>query len=216
MQLQFNLSLYPEKELEYQNVLEPFIPKKSLYYICSYLAEKNAVLKISKSRKTKYGDFRAEHKGKANTITINHDLNSFAFLITLVHEMAHLECWINHKNKAKPHGSEWKDCFKQLMQPYFFNKIFPSDIMIALTDYMNNPAASSCSDLKLMRALKAYDNKPHVTYLEDVPENTIFKLGTNRIFQKGEKRRKLFKCKDLANKKYYLVNPLSEVIIINN
>lgn len=216
MQLKLNISFYPEKELEIQHALEPFIPKKSLYYVCSYLAEKNVFLKITRSRKTKYGDFRAEFKSKPCIITINHDLNKFAFLITLVHEMAHMECWLKHKNKVKPHGKEWKNCFKDLMQPYFLNKLFPTEIMISLTEYMNNPAASSCSDLGLMRALKTYDNKPNVTYLEDIPENAVFKLGTNRVFQKGEKRRKLYKCKDMANKKYYLINPLSEVIIINN
>jgi len=204
-----------EKVRAFQNILKQFIPHKSLALISTYLAEKNVKLKIVRSRRTKLGDFRVSLKTKATAITVNQDLNEYSFLITLVHEIAHLDCYLNHKKRVKPHGDEWKNEFKKLMQPFFYHKIFPQDIFVALNNYMNNPLASSCSDLGLMRVLKNYDKqKNNIIYLEEVAENTIFRIGKNRVFKKGIKRRKLYKCMDLNSKKHYLINPLSEIEIV--
>ena len=60
--------------------------------------------KVKKSRSSKYGDYRPPLKGSNHLITINYDMNKYAFLITLVHEIAHLTNWNKHKDKVKPHG----------------------------------------------------------------------------------------------------------------
>lgn len=217
MQVLIDFKDYSDIELHYRKLLIPYVPEGTILYLCRYFSQKPVEIQISRSRKTKYGDFRPSLNEKLNKITINQDLNPYAFIITLIHEAAHLECWLKYKNRIKPHGIEWKSNFKQLMQPYLELKIFPSEILSALNNYLINPAASSCSDLALMKSLKAYNRiKEDVIFLEDLPENTIFMLNNKRIFQKGIKRRKLFKCKDLANKRYYLINPLCEVKPVNN
>ena len=217
MQVLMDYGDYSESELHYRQLLGSYVPNETLLYLSRYFAQKPVELQVTRSRKTKYGDFRPAQYEKSNKITINKDLNPFAFMVTLIHEAAHLECWLKHKNHVKPHGKEWKLYFKELMQPYIRLQIFPSEIVAALNNYLENPAASSCSDLALMKALKAFNKVDKgVFFLEDIPENSIFMLNNNRVFQKGDKRRKLFKCKDLNNKRYYLINPLCEVTPVNN
>ncbi|MDQ3193209.1 MAG: SprT-like domain-containing protein [Bacteroidota bacterium] len=217
MQVLIDFQEYSDSELHYKKLLSPYVPEATVLYLCRYFSQKPIEIQITRSRKTKYGDFRPSVSEKLNKITINKDLNPYAFIITLIHEAAHLECWLKYKNRIKPHGKEWKTNFKQLMQPYIDLQIFPSDVVSALTNYLVNPSASSCSDLSLMKSLKAFNPaKDDMFFLEDLPENTVFTLNNNRVFQKGAKRRKLFKCKDLSNKRYYLINPLCEVKPVNN
>lgn len=217
MQVLIDFQEYSDSELHYKKLLSPYVPEATVLYLCRYFSQKPIEIQITRSRKTKYGDFRPSVSEKLNKITINKDLNPYAFIITLIHEAAHLECWLKYKNRIKPHGKEWKTNFKQLMQPYIDLQIFPSDVVSALTNYLVNPSASSCSDLSLMKSLKAFNPaKDDMFFLEDLAENTVFTLNNNRVFQKGAKRRKLFKCKDLSNKRYYLINPLCEVKPVNN
>ncbi len=200
-------------ENPYLEVLKKCIPHKALSYTCEFLLQHNVELKITKKRSSKFGDYRTPFKGKSHIITINGDLNQFAFLITLLHEMAHLSCFVKHgfKRSIKPHGKEWKDEFKHHMTPFIQLKLFPQDVLKAVFDYIQNPGSSSCSDEHLMRSLKKYDPKSELLFLEELPENAFFSIGKERIFRKGPKQRKHYKCLCLNNKRMYLVSPLAEV-----
>ncbi len=216
MSFQSEKKIVSEREIKLRQGLSKYLPADSLNVICSLLSVMPVYLKITKNRKTKLGDYRAAHQGKPHTITINHDLNQYSFLITLLHEMAHFECWQLHKNRVKPHGLEWKNEFKKLMQQILVIDFLPQDISKATIEYMLNPMASSCTDINLMRTLKKYDSNSNITYLEDLPENSFFSINNDRVFQKGEKRRKLYKCKEVHSRKIYLVNPLCEVKIVES
>ncbi len=148
-------------------------------------------------------------------ITINHDLNKYSFLITLVHELAHLKAWQKHKNRVLPHGAEWKNEYKYLMSFFLHNAIFPIDINHALAKYMANPAAASCSDINLLRILRKYDKRDEgIIHLEEAPDNCTFKLENGRIFKKGEKRRTRFLCAEVGTKRIYTVSSLAEVMVL--
>ena len=194
-------------------ILLKYIPEKSVDLITEWIYHFDFKLKIKKRRNSKYGDYRSPVAGKNHQITINRDMNKYAFLITLIHEIAHLTNWNKHKNKVKPHGEEWKQEYQQLMNSFLKEDIFPSDIINALNKYMKNPAASSCSDLTLMRVLKNYDGNENMIFLEEIPEKTIFKIHTGRYFVKGEKIRTRYRCKELKTNKEYLFNPLAEVFL---
>ena len=58
-------------------------------------------------------------------ITINNDLNKYRFLITLIHEMAHLVTF-KDMPRSKPHGKEWKINFQRLMLPFLHPEILLS------------------------------------------------------------------------------------------
>jgi SprT protein len=150
-----------------QSILYKYIPEKAVPVVSEWIVTFDFKLKIKKSRSTKLGDYRPPYDGANHQITINHDMNKYAFLITLIHEIAHLHNFNKHKHSVKPHGEEWKMHYKLLMRQFLIPDIFPPDVIIALTNYMTNPAASSCSDINLLRVLKKYDERQSSVLLEE-------------------------------------------------
>lgn len=195
---------------KYYSILSKYIPESAVVEIVELVFKRGVHLKITKTRSTKLGDFRPSNSSRGHAITVNHDLNQYAFLITLIHEFAHLDTWNNFGAEVKPHGSEWKVTFQRMMTPFLSNSIFPSDILESVVRYLNNPSASSCVDQSLMRTLRKYDHEPKL-FLEELPINSHFKLKTGREFIKGPEKRKYFTCIEVASKRKYLVNRLAEV-----
>lgn len=182
----------------------PIIARWIDYFKCEF--------KISRNRSTKFGDYRHPYKDSGHRISVNYNLNPYAFLITTIHEFAHLLTWNEHKRKAKPHGQEWKSNFKKMMRPFFDQSIFPPDIKQAIIKYLENPAASSCSDLNLYRILKAYDRKPEgLICVENIQINELFSIKGGRVFRKEALVRKRYRCVEIKTGAVYLFPPLVEV-----
>lgn len=202
---------------DFSKQLSKYIPEAAAPIISQWINDTSCRFKVTRSRSTKLGDYTAPFRGNPHQITVNHDLNPYAFLITTIHEFAHLKTYQDFKNRVKPHGIEWKNNFKNLMVPFMKLNIFPVDIVHAISAYMNNPAASSCTDLNLYRVLKNYDEKKSdVLHVENLEINTIFQLKNGRTFQKGEKVRKRHKCIELTSNKTYLFHPLAEVFLVKD
>lgn len=196
--------------------LSKYLPSEAAPIISQWINDTNCRFKVTRSRSSKLGDYRAPFRGSTHQITINHDLNPYSFLITTIHEFAHLKTWQEHKHLVKPHGLEWKESFKTLMQPFLKLNIFPQEIVYAISSYMSNPAASSCTDLHLYRALKNYDRLDSFIHtVEELPENSIFQLKNGRTFQKKEKLRKRYRCIEIDTNKIYLFHPIAEVLPLN-
>ena len=199
-----------------EKILAQYIPQEACATITKWINYYRAELKITKGRSTKLGDYRHPYNGAGHRISVNHNLNQFAFLITLVHEFAHLITWEKHRNKVKPHGEEWKEYYRRMMIPFLEMELFPKDVDKALFAYMLNPAASSCTDMNLQRILKQYDPVQHQKpTVEQVPLKALFEFR-KRIFRKEEQVRKRYKCTEIATKKIYLFSPLAEVTIIES
>jgi hypothetical protein len=201
-------------------VISKYVPHGAVEICSRWIIEKNIHLKLTRGRASKFGDYLPLEHGDGHRITVNHDLNKYAFLITYIHEVAHLETFNKFKNRVDPHGPEWKNEFRLLLKDFVQLDIFPDDVKAAVTSYMSNPAASSCSDLNLLRTLRKYDERiENVVHLEDVPHDTIFQLHQSRsglIFRKGHQIRKRFHCEEINTKKIYLVSPVAEVVLVNN
>jgi len=209
-----HLKIILEYVSKYQ-VLHKYIPNDAIQLVEVLLDKYAFHLIIKNNRKTKHGDFRPLQNGRFQ-ITINNDLNSYRFLITLVHEVAHLVTHQKYKNnriRIKPHGIEWKMNFQHLMLPFLKTVIFPKELLPILANYLRNPKASTDSDIKLSFALKQYDEKSNKNYIFEIPLQSKF-LHNNRIFIKGEKRRIRYKCIEIRTKKEYLFHPNAEVDLI--
>jgi SprT protein len=202
------------RAIQYQKnseILKKYLPEQSVDLIAEWIVKFDFKLKIKRERNSRLGDYTAPRNGLNHTITVNHNLNKYAFLITLVHEIAHLVTYNQYKDSVNPHGKEWKQNFKTLIQPFLNTEIFPVEVFAALRTYMQNPAASSCSDVQLLRTLKLHDENSDTVFLEYLPHNAVFLYNGSRVFQKGEKIRKRFKCKEISTGSVYLFNPLAEV-----
>ncbi|MCY1516315.1 hypothetical protein D9M68_509360 [compost metagenome] len=198
-------------------ILAQYMPADAAPLISKWIDYFQCEFKISRKRTTKLGDYRHPFKDNGHKISVNRDLNPYAFLVTTVHEFAHLLTWNDHKNKVKPHGTEWKHNFKRMMKPFFDLKIFPTDVEVVIIHYLNNPAASSCTDLTLARVLRKYDKQgsPAAT-VEQLPHAAVFSLADGRTFRKEERIRKRYRCICLQTGRVYLFNPLAEVMLMGS
>lgn len=197
---------------QYKQVLRKYLPPGTESIIVNWLQKYRIHLHVSKSRVTKLGDFRPPVNGEPNRITVNYNLNPYSFLITLVHEIAHVEVWLNYKNRVKPHGREWKSLFGEKLNEVLDGNQFPVDIEKALRRHARKPLASSGADISLARVLKLYDEEQGLT-IEELPDNALFSIHNGKKFRKLDKERKRFRCLCLDNKKIYMVHPMTQVIM---
>jgi hypothetical protein len=159
---------------------------------------------VSKSRDSKLGDYRFSPT-KGHQVTVNHNLNPYAFLVTYIHEVAHLTTYLAHKNKVLPHGQEWKTEFYNLFEPILDEDLLPGELVNILRAYLKNPAASSNGYQPLVDILKSFDAEPPAgTPLVELVEGATFALKNLR-FIKGKLRRTRYICKELNSGRNYLV-----------
>lgn len=200
-----------DQSLRFQNILKKYIPKEFVVYVSDLIIHSSVKFKIVAPRSTKLGDFRASSKNEGKPqITVNGDLNPYAFLITTLHELAHLNTFQCYGAQVNPHGNEWKKEFTALLEPILKVSELPVDIKNSLTKSIKNPKASSCSDIHLSRVLKKYDQAKNTQALEELEENTIFSIN-KKVFTKGKLRRTRYLCTELVSGKSYLVHALAEV-----
>ena len=194
-----------------KEILAQYLPEGAVDTALNLIIEKKIHLKITRGRKTKLGDYRPPVRHPNHRISINHDLNPYAFLITFIHELAHLLVFEKYGTRALPHGKEWKSEYRKLMLEFFKLNVFPPELQKMLEASILNAKASTFSELELSRLLKTYDKPNGEIHLETLPENTVFTIYNGRKFVKGEKLRKRYKCRNLQNNRFYLFHPLTPV-----
>jgi SprT protein len=192
--------------------LKKFIPEESAQLALDFLHQFKVHLTITRERKTVLGDYRHAVNGKNHRISINGSLNKFSFLITLIHELAHLVTFMEYGNRVQAHGKEWKLLYRKILEDFLKLDIFPEDILAALKKSLHDLPASSCADEPLMRVLRRYDLKKDSSLLvEQVAEGALFKMDDGSVFKKGKKLRKRFQCTEVSTGKLYLFSAIYEV-----
>ncbi len=167
------------------------------------------VFRIKRKRATKLGDYKYDPRSRKHTITVNNDLNPYSFLITYIHEVAHLVTYKKHKRSVPPHGREWKNSFKELMIPLLNTTVFPQELLKHVVHYLRNPSASSCNDHNLTMALAGYDTN-RSTVLQDIELGSLFRLG-KRTFKKEALKRTRYICLEVKSGKRYLISKSASV-----
>lgn len=202
----------PKKEAPITR-LQDFLPPDTFEKVLEYLQQYHVHLTVTPVRRSILGDYRHRTRDRNHRITVNGNLNQYAFLITLLHELAHLLQFEQHGNRVASHGKEWKHIFGQLLADFLRNKVFPDDIQLALEASIHNPAASSCGDELLLRTLKKYDkNDNGLIMVEQLAKGSLFKTPDGKVFRKGAKLRKRFQCTEVATNRLYLFSPVYEVL----
>lgn len=190
--------------------LQYHLPFDSVSLCKNIISQYNVDVKIVKARRTRHGDYRKKPNGE-HVITINATENPYRFLITLIHELAHLKVYASVQKKVAPHGYEWKLAFKTLMLPFLQPSIFPNPLLSILAAHIKNPKASTDSDFKLVMALKEFDQPTNKNLIFELDEGTDFISSKGKIFRKGKLRRKRFLCVEIKTGKQYLFSPHAEV-----
>lgn len=195
-------------------VLLKYLPEHAVEPIFELIKTNSVHLKIVNERQTRHGDYRKHPSGK-HQITVNANLNKYRFLITLVHEIAHLAAFEKYGRMIKPHGNEWKITFQRLMVPFIRPEIFPNHVLPLVANHFRNPTASSDTDARLAFVLKQFDErKPDIHFIHEVPSGSFFRIKNGRVFQKKGLRVKRYECLEIQTGKLYLFNANAEVEII--
>ncbi len=195
-------------------VLQKYLPEHAVAPVFELIKTNSVHLKIVNERVTRHGDYRKHPSGK-HQITVNANLNKYRFLITLVHEIAHLAAFEHYGRQIKPHGVEWKMTFQRLMLPFVRPEIFPNAVLPLVANHFRNPTASSDTDARLAFALKQFDErKPDSAFIHEVPSGSFFRIKNGMIFQKKGLRVKRYECLEVKTGKLYLFNANAEVEII--
>jgi SprT protein len=201
----------PKKEVPIGK-LSDYLPPGTYDAVLSYLRQYKVHLTVARERRSILGDYRHRTHHDNHRISVNGNLNQWSFLITLLHELAHLLTFEKFGNKVNAHGREWKAIYSGILDQFLKQNIFPGDIQAELLLSFNNPAATTCAEDGLLRVLRRYDSSEnHNRLVEELSANALFRTSDGRVFQKGEKLRKRFKCVEVSTKRVYLFSPVYEV-----
>lgn len=188
-----------------RTLLTDHVPPTAVDYALQLWTEFPFLLKVTRTRASKVGDFTGCRTNARHRITLNRDLNPYLFLLTYVHEVAHLRIYLHRGNHVDPHGAEWKNMFRHLLAPLMSADVFPPCILHRLLIHMENPKASSFSDRELTLALRSFDQGAEThTMVGELPEGSVFKLQ-GKYFRKGKLRRTRVLCCEVRSKRQYLV-----------
>ncbi len=202
-----------DKEKLYQ-ILIAHVPENAVHYCLDLWTDIPFNFKVSKKRNSKLGDYRYDHRNGSHSISVNFDLNPFSFLITYIHEVAHLLTTERFGRKPQPHGKEWQSYFKELIEPVLTDLIFPNEILLPLKKHMRKPKASTYADAKLVHVLRKYDEQEgeQIT-LADLDEGDIFEFN-DRVYTKLNLRRTRVLCQQEDTSRKYLISKMALVKVL--
>jgi len=194
--------------------LKPYLPKGSFRKVLPYFENYPIFLKITRERRTILGDYRhPSREHPLHRISVNGTLNAYSFLVTLLHELAHMLTYVAYGRKALPHGAEWQNQYRQVFKPFLNKGIFPPELEAVIKSSLNKVKAATCSDPDLYRALKAYDPRPKsVRYVEEIAVGDVFQIEDGRRFKMIGKMRTRYKCQEMGSKRLYYFNAMVEVV----
>ena len=193
--------------------VDNFVPIASLPLVLKYLKDWEVNLVVTRERITKHGDYKAMPNGR-HQITVNQMQNPYRFLITTIHEIAHLVTYRDFGQRIKPHGREWKQTYRKIMLPFLKVEIFPDELLKVLQLHFRDPKASSDTDSQLALVLNKFDPENEKNYIFELEKGTVFEIHNGRRFIRGERRTNRFECKEFKGKSLYLFNPLAQLIKI--
>jgi hypothetical protein len=197
--------------------LSNYLPEGAFEPVVQLIHQYKVHLTVTRARKSVLGDYRHPFMGSNHKITVNGNLNTYEFLITLLHELAHLLCFEQHKNRVEAHGKEWKTIYGNLLGAFIGLDLFPNDITKSLKKTLLNPAATANGETSLLLVLRRYDTikKLGHAFIADIPVGTIFESLNGRIFKRGAKRRIRIECTEMSTGNIYSFSALTEVKIVN-
>mgnify|MGYP007057166006 CR=1 FL=1 len=206
-----------------KDILSKHVPVEAVEHVVREVERYGIQLRITRGRASKLGDFKPAVNGGSHRISVNGDLNIYAFLLVFAHELAHLMVHEAHRKtgpgangpvRIQPHGKEWKRQYGELIRSYVGQGFFHPLLHDSLFRYAGKVRASGIAGEEVVRELRLFDGDPGEAapiLLEEIPENSYFYSATGRLFQKGARLRKRYKCLCMRTKRAYLFHPMAKV-----
>ena len=199
----------PSLAEQYKQVLARHLPAGAVEGIYGILDAHAVHLHITRERTSKLGDYRWPQRNHPHhEISINGDLNPYMFLSVLLHEMAHLDIWLQCGTKVSPHGHEWQMQYATLLLQY--HDCFPKESWPSLYRYIRQIPLNRQAGKEFEQVLRRHDpdyNPADDLHLDDLPAGSLFVIARQPqyTFRSLEKRRTRWICERLDDHKKYLV-----------
>ncbi|WKN41031.1 SprT-like domain-containing protein [Tunicatimonas pelagia] len=184
-----------------------YVPKAAESYCVELWQQYGFRLKLANHRQSKWGDYRYRKLASGQEqyqISVNRTLPAEAFLLTYLHEVAHLIAFQKHGFRIRPHGAEWKSCFRKLLQPVLTQPMVSEEVLLPLQHYACNPKATVHADAHLLQALLREKSLDSNVTLASVAEREEF-VFQGRKFLKEKVRRTRALCREVASGKRYTI-----------
>ncbi len=203
-----------------KNTLRQYLPASAVDDILHYIMSHAVHLHITPERVSKLGDYRCPQRGRNyHAISINGTLNRYMFLMVLLHEMAHLDTYLQYGNRVQPHGHEWQKGYAQLLNNY--NKVgnFPENVRTMLTQYTTHIPLSRRWLSNIETELSHYnaDYKPHEDIrVRNLAPGALFYIKTRPelLLRMVGKRRTRYQCTAENSGMTYSVSGDAPVILV--
>jgi hypothetical protein len=198
------------------HALKAYLPEGAFEPVLALIHQYKVHLTVTKARKSVLGDYRHPLMGANHKISVNGNLNQYEFLITLLHELGHLLCYEQYKNRVDAHGKEWKYLYGLLLADFIQRDLFPVDIKKSLKKTVLNPAATANGETALLLVLRRYDKakKEGMAFVAHIPDGALFETEKGKRFQKIKKRRIRIECVELSTGHVYSFSGLTEVRVV--
>ncbi|MFM7206268.1 MAG: SprT-like domain-containing protein [Planctomycetaceae bacterium] len=198
-------------------IARPHLPPAAVDHVARACGGLRMDLRVVRPRRSKLGDHRPPHPPRRprHHITVNADLNPWAFLTTLLHEVAHAATWERHARSrrwVRPHGPEWQAEFAAVLQPFLDERVFPAELAAAVRRSLASPTAATCSDRGLLLALARYDQAAAGRVrVEELAEGAWFRVDGRHVFRAGRLVRTRRRCFMAGSDQEYRVHGLLAV-----
>lgn len=194
-------------------IVRPHLPAATVDHVARAVGQLRLDVRVVRPRRTKLGDHRPPRPPlRAHRVTINADLNPWAFLTTLLHEVAHAATWERHagrRRRVRPHGPEWRQEFAGLLAPLVDGGVFPEELAAAVLRSLARPAAATCSDRGLLLALARYDRpRADRVRVEELANGAWFRIDGGHAFRAERLVRTRRRCFEAGTGREYRVHGL--------
>ena len=192
--------------------LQDYLPAGTYDAVLSYLRQYKVHLTVAAERKSILGDYRHSTNYANHRISVNGNLNAYSFLITLLHELAHLLTFEKFGNKVLSHGTEWKQIYSGVLAQFLGKKYFPPTLKKSWCSRcaILLPVPVPRMDCNVYSENMSRETTP-IVWLKNYRQAAMFRTRDGRIFRKGERLRKRFKGVEIKTGKLYLFSPVYEV-----
>lgn len=188
------------------SVLEKFLPENTLPFLKKWFGDYPCHLKITKNRNSKLGDYR-KLPDKSHQITVNGTLEPQLFFFVLTHELAHLIAFEQFGRRISPHGTEWKNTFREMLLESI--NVYQEDLKPIILKFSKSPKANFMASPDLVKYFHK-ESDDGLIFVENLKVGDKF-IFRNEIFIIEETAKKRYICKDIKNGKRYYFRNLAQV-----
>lgn len=207
----------PTQEEKYKETLAKYLPLSAVDPVYRFVDLNRVRFRIAASRSSKLGDYRMpQSRHPFHEISVNGDLPPYFFLMVLLHEMAHLNTFLDHGRSVQPHGHEWQEHYRRLLADYSAAGHFPPETRTLFDRYTAGIPLNRELGRQIEKALKRTIVDPQAETapsLSDLPVGSLFSLKRQpgRTFRSMEKIRTRFRCVETGTNRIYLISGSAEV-----